>query len=147
MARHRERRPASPAQAPRTEPTGAWTEVTPAWAGIIGGGLPQLPLTALNSVVAVCQLSGDLFPSKEARPAFVAASVGLMNLVGPWLGALPCCHGAGGLAAQVSCCSVKCGRAGMIRKAADWSASLLLCACAAVAPVRAAWEAAAECRG
>ena len=24
-----------------------------------------------------------------------------MNLVGPWFGALPCCHGAGGLAAQV----------------------------------------------
>ena len=70
-------------------------------AGIIHGGLPQLPLTALNSVVAVCQLSGDLFPGREARPAFVAASVGLMNLVGPWLGALPVCHGAGGLAAQV----------------------------------------------
>ena len=70
-------------------------------AGIVGGGLPQLPLTALNSVVAVCQLSGDLFPGREARPALVAASVGLMNLVGPWLGALPCCHGAGGLAAQV----------------------------------------------
>ena len=24
-----------------------------------------------------------------------------MNMVGPWFGAMPCCHGAGGLAAQV----------------------------------------------
>ena len=83
---------------PQTHPND--TATLPA-AGIIHGGLPQLPLTALNSVVAVCQLSGDLFPGREARPAFVAASVGLMNLVGPWLGALPVCHGAGGLAAQV----------------------------------------------
>lgn len=31
----------------------------------------------------------------------VAASVGAMNLVGGWFGAMPCCMGAGGLAAQV----------------------------------------------
>ncbi|CAK9186636.1 unnamed protein product, partial [Ilex paraguariensis] len=27
-------------------------------------------------------------------------TVGLMNLVGCWFGAMPCCHGAGGLAGQ-----------------------------------------------
>ena len=64
-------------------------------------GLPQLPLTLLNSVVAVCQLSADKFPDRPASPRRVAISVGVMNLVGPWFGALPCCHGAGGLAAQV----------------------------------------------
>lgn len=62
--------------------------------------LPQLPLTTLNSVVAVCALSADLFPTRGASPRKVAVSVGLMNLVGGWFGAMPMCHGAGGLAAQ-----------------------------------------------
>jgi hypothetical protein len=70
-------------------------------AGIIKAGLPQLPLTTLNSVLAVCQLSGDLFPARQARPIAVSASVGVMNLVGVWFGAMPCCHGSGGMAAQV----------------------------------------------
>ncbi len=64
-------------------------------------GIPQLPLTTLNSVVAVCQLSSDLFPARSVQPVLVSVSVGLMNMVGAWFGAMPCCHGAGGLAAQV----------------------------------------------
>ncbi|KAK9918174.1 hypothetical protein WJX75_001970 [Coccomyxa subellipsoidea] len=69
--------------------------------GIMRAGLAQLPLTTLNSVVAVCQLSSDLFPLRPARLVLVASSVGAMNLVGAWFGAMPCCHGAGGLAGQV----------------------------------------------
>jgi MFS superfamily sulfate permease-like transporter len=57
-------------------------------------------LTTLNSVVAVCALSADLFPDRPASPRRVAVSVGLMNLVGAWFGAMPMCHGAGGLAGQ-----------------------------------------------
>lgn len=62
--------------------------------------LPQLPLTLLNSVVAVCALSVDLFPEHPAPPRKVALSVGIMNLVAGPFGALPMCHGAGGLAGQ-----------------------------------------------
>jgi hypothetical protein len=62
--------------------------------------LPQIPLTTLNSVVAVCALSADLFPKRPITPRRVAVSVGLMNLVGCWFGAMPMCHGAGGLAGQ-----------------------------------------------
>jgi MFS superfamily sulfate permease-like transporter len=62
--------------------------------------LPQIPLTTLNSVIAVCALSLDLFPNRPARPQAVAISVGLMNLVSGWFGAMPMCHGAGGLAGQ-----------------------------------------------
>ena len=69
-------------------------------AGIVRAGLPQLPVTTLNSVVAVCQLSADVFPGRGATPVAVSTSVGLMNLAGAWFGAMPCCHGAGGLAAQ-----------------------------------------------
>jgi MFS superfamily sulfate permease-like transporter len=62
--------------------------------------LPQIPLTTLNSVIAVCALSVDLFPLTPARPRKVAVSVGLMNLISGWFGAMPMCHGAGGLAGQ-----------------------------------------------
>ncbi len=62
--------------------------------------LPQIPLTALNSVIAVCALSGDLFPDRPAGVRRVAVSVGLMNLVSAPFGGMPMCHGAGGLAGQ-----------------------------------------------
>jgi hypothetical protein len=62
--------------------------------------LPQLPLTILNSVIAVCALSDTLFPERKVSPRRVAISVGMMNLVGMWFGAMPMCHGAGGLAGQ-----------------------------------------------
>ncbi len=62
--------------------------------------LAQIPLTTLNSVVAVCALAADLFPDRPITPRRVAISVGLMNLVGAPFGAMPMCHGAGGLAGQ-----------------------------------------------
>jgi MFS superfamily sulfate permease-like transporter len=74
----------------------------PSWHDATSSGfraaLPQAPLTALNSVVAVCALAADLFPRQRVTPRRVAVSVGLMNLVGGWFGAMPMCHGAGGLA-------------------------------------------------
>lgn len=68
--------------------------------GLWRGALPQIPLTTLNSVVAVCALSRDLFPNRAVSPRRVATSVALMNLLFCPLGAMPACHGAGGLAAQ-----------------------------------------------
>eukprot|EP00258_Populus_trichocarpa_P006127 XP_002309582.3 molybdate transporter 1 [Populus trichocarpa] len=68
--------------------------------GFIKGTIPQLPLSVLNSVIAVCKLSSDLFPGKDFSASSVSVSVGLMNIVGCWFGAMPCCHGAGGLAGQ-----------------------------------------------
>ncbi|XP_022756506.1 molybdate transporter 1-like [Durio zibethinus] len=72
----------------------AWKE------GFIKGTIPQLPLSVLNSVIAVCKLSSDLFPGREFSATSLSVTVGLMNLVGCWFGAIPCCHGAGGLAGQ-----------------------------------------------
>ncbi|KAI4316034.1 hypothetical protein L6164_024052 [Bauhinia variegata] len=68
--------------------------------GFINGAIPQLPLSILNSVIAVCKLTSDLFPGKEFSATSLSTTVGLMNLVGCWFGAMPCCHGAGGLAGQ-----------------------------------------------
>lgn len=76
----------------------------PAWEDFVTSfpkaALPQIPLTTLNSVIAVCALSADLFPDRRAEPRKVAVSVGLMNLVACWFGGMPMCHGAGGLAGQ-----------------------------------------------
>ncbi|KAM0278938.1 hypothetical protein ACHAQH_004905 [Verticillium albo-atrum] len=61
----------------------------------------QLPLTTLNSVIAVSALATDLLPNMPTPSvASLGISVGLMNLTGSWFGAMPVCHGAGGLAAQ-----------------------------------------------
>jgi MFS superfamily sulfate permease-like transporter len=68
--------------------------------GVTRGAVGQLPLTLLNSVLAVCALSGDLYPGKGVTPRRMALSVGLMNLLTTPFGAMPMCHGAGGLAAQ-----------------------------------------------
>jgi MFS superfamily sulfate permease-like transporter len=80
----------------------AWTPL--AWADFVDAfpraALPQIPLTLLNSVIAVCALSAQLFPGSAATPRRVSISVGLMNLVAGWFGGMPMCHGAGGLAGQ-----------------------------------------------
>lgn len=79
-----------------------WTP--PAWGDFLAGGeraaVAQIPLTLLNSVIAVCALSRDLFPTCPATPRRVSISVGGMNLIAGWFGAMPMCHGSGGLAGQ-----------------------------------------------
>ncbi|KAJ4125029.1 hypothetical protein NW768_009370 [Fusarium equiseti] len=61
----------------------------------------QLPLTTLNSIIAVTALSHDLLPELPTPSVTsVGISVALMNLTGTWFGGMPVCHGAGGLAAQ-----------------------------------------------
>ncbi|KAE8726254.1 Molybdate transporter 1 [Hibiscus syriacus] len=50
--------------------------------------------------IHVCKLSSYLLPGREFSATSVSITVGLMNLVGCWFGAMPCCHGAGGLAGQ-----------------------------------------------
>jgi hypothetical protein len=68
--------------------------------GLTRGALPQLPLTLLNSVIAVCALSGDLFPGRAIGTRPMAISVAAMNLGTCLFGAMPSCHGSGGLAGQ-----------------------------------------------
>ncbi|KMZ75377.1 hypothetical protein ZOSMA_115G00130 [Zostera marina] len=44
------------------------------------------------------KLSSDLFLERQMSAMAVSTNAGLMNLVGCWFGAMPVCHGAGGLA-------------------------------------------------
>jgi MFS superfamily sulfate permease-like transporter len=77
-----------------------WPAASDWEAGLLRGAVPQLPLTVLNSVIAVCALSSDYFPGRGISPKRMAVSVGLMNLICSPFGGIPMCHGAGGLAAQ-----------------------------------------------
>lgn len=66
---------------------------------LLQGAIPQLPLTILNSVISTCCLASSLCNKTLSRQK-VCLSVGAMNLVLCPLGAMPTCHGAGGLAGQ-----------------------------------------------
>ncbi|CAO3609196.1 unnamed protein product [Cunninghamella echinulata] len=68
--------------------------------GFVNAGLGQIPLSVLNSVIGLCSLMDDLFPDKHTNNNEVAMSVGVMNLIQCFFGAMPLCHGAGGLAGQ-----------------------------------------------
>lgn len=74
-----------------------------AWkTGVIDAAIPQLPLTTLNSILAVSSLAASLFPSFPPTPSTtsIGFSVAFANLIGCWFGAMPVCHGSGGLAGQ-----------------------------------------------
>lgn len=84
--------------------------------GSLDAGIGQLPLTTLNSIIAVSFLAADLFPpnppntpsiSNSITPiptppstTALALSVSTINLLSLWFSAMPICHGSGGLAAQ-----------------------------------------------
>lgn len=74
-----------------------------AWrTGVIDAAIPQLPLTTLNSILAVTSLSATLFPDYPPAPTTTSLgfSIAIANFVGCWFGAMPICHGSGGLAGQ-----------------------------------------------
>ena len=77
----------------------SWPEV---WHSFQVAVLPQLSLTLTNAVIVTASLSRELFPSTGsiASERRLALSSGLANVLLCPLGAIPMCHGAGGLAAQ-----------------------------------------------
>jgi predicted benzoate:H+ symporter BenE len=77
----------------------SWPEV---WRSFGIAVLPQLSLTLTNAVIVTASLARELFPvtgpiSSERR---LALSSGVANVLLCGFGAMPMCHGAGGLAAQ-----------------------------------------------
>jgi predicted benzoate:H+ symporter BenE len=64
--------------------------------------LPQLPLTVTNALIVTAALARSLFPDAHARASErnLALSTGFGNLLLAPFGAMPMCHGAGGLQAQ-----------------------------------------------
>ncbi|MFX0187912.1 MAG: putative sulfate/molybdate transporter [Candidatus Hodarchaeota archaeon] len=70
--------------------------------GMLVAGIAQLFLTLTNVMIATLALVKDLFPEKEKiiDANSLALNMGIMNLINPFIGGMPLCHGSGGLAAQ-----------------------------------------------
>lgn len=66
--------------------------------GAVFLALPQVPLTLGNAIIAVTEENNRIFPDRPVNEKKVAVSTGIMNLVGPVIGGIPMCHGAGGMA-------------------------------------------------
>jgi SulP family sulfate permease len=64
--------------------------------------LPQIPMTLGNAVIANADLSIQYFPQDGRRVTYrsLCISMALGNLLSFFLGGMPMCHGAGGLASR-----------------------------------------------
>lgn len=75
---------------------------TSSWADVVTGffvlALPQLPLSLGNSILATRQVAADFFPEKPLTVRKISFTYSLMNLLSPFLGGVPTCHGSGGIA-------------------------------------------------
>ena len=68
-------------------------------AGAAGGALAQLGMTVGNAALATSLLLADYF-DRDVSADDLSASMGAMNLAAVPLGALPMCHGSGGVAGK-----------------------------------------------
>ena len=60
--------------------------------------LPQIPLSLGNSIIATKQVAKDLFPEKpELSIKRIGITYSIMNLINPFFGGIPTCHGSGGM--------------------------------------------------
>jgi len=64
--------------------------------------LPQLPMTLGNAVIANADLSREYFPETSQRVTYsgLCISMAAANIMSFFLGGMPMCHGAGGLASR-----------------------------------------------
>jgi len=75
--------------------TPTWEHV---WTGFLVLAIPQIPLSLGNSILATQQIAQDLFPHKPLTVRRIGFTYSLMNLVNPFFGGVPTCHGSGGMA-------------------------------------------------
>ena len=76
------------------------TPTAPAiWQGFLLLALPQIPLSLGNSVLATKQVASDLFPTRAPLAIRrIGFTYSAMNLLSPFIGGIPVCHGSGGMA-------------------------------------------------
>ncbi len=75
---------------------------TPTLADMLTGflvlALPQIPLSIGNSIIATRQIAEDHFPEKKITIRKISLTYSMINLINPFLGGIPTCHGSGGMA-------------------------------------------------
>ena len=70
------------------------------WQTLLLAGFAQIPLTVTNATIATVALIKTYWPDKPVSERQLSLNQGLMNLIAPFFGGMPMCHGAGGLAGQ-----------------------------------------------
>jgi MFS superfamily sulfate permease-like transporter len=65
------------------------------WRSLLLAGFAQLPLTATNAVIATSTLISHYRPQRPVSESRLALNQGVMNLVLPFFGGMPMCHGGG----------------------------------------------------
>ncbi len=65
--------------------------------GLVVLALPQISLSLGNSVLATQQIVKDLFPQRRIGVRSIGFTYSLMNLINPFFGGIPTCHGSGGM--------------------------------------------------
>jgi xanthine/uracil/vitamin C permease (AzgA family) len=66
--------------------------------GLVVLAIPQIPLSLGNSILATRQVAEDFFPERKLSIRRISFTYSLMNLINPWFGGIPTCHGSGGMA-------------------------------------------------
>ncbi len=70
------------------------------WEGMIGAGFAQVFLTASNAVIATSAVIAMYWPARPVPEKKLAMNMGIFNVVLPFFGGMPMCHGAGGYVSQ-----------------------------------------------
>jgi len=70
------------------------------WQSLVLAGFSQIPLTVTNAVIATAALIKTYWPDRAVSEGKLSWNQGVMNLILPFFGGMPMCHGAGGLAGQ-----------------------------------------------
>jgi hypothetical protein len=65
--------------------------------GFLVLALPQIPLSLGNSILATQQSAADFFPDRPLSVRRISTTYAAMNLINPFFGGVPTCHGSGGL--------------------------------------------------
>jgi MFS superfamily sulfate permease-like transporter len=85
-----------------------WPELTIgkiSWQELLSGfvilGLPQAPLTLGNAIIGTVAENNEYFPDRKVKAKTISIDHGVMNLIGTFIGGIPMCHGAGGMAGHI----------------------------------------------
>lgn len=95
------------------------------WDSFVLAGFAQMPLTVANAVIAVAALMKDYWPDKPVPERRLGLNMGIMNSGVAFLGGMPMCHGAGGLAGKYYF-GARTGGANIIEGAIEISLGLFL---------------------
>ena len=68
------------------------------WTGFLLLALPKCRSPWETSILATKQISEDLFPERSVTVRKIGFTYAAMNLLNPFVGGIPTCHGSGGMA-------------------------------------------------